>query len=69
MSWLKAITGGVIGAEALSLIKQYVEKEGGLNAVVKNFQNGGFKRQVDSSDLDGQQPGDQRHRGRSGDRH
>lgn len=48
MSWLKAITGGVIGAEALSLIKQYIEKEGGIDAVVKNFQNGGFKRQVDS---------------------
>jgi uncharacterized protein YidB (DUF937 family) len=48
MSWLKAIAGGVIGAEALSLIKQYVEKEGGLDAVVKNFQNGGYKRQVDS---------------------
>jgi uncharacterized protein YidB (DUF937 family) len=48
MSWLKSIAGGVIGAEALSLIKQYVEKEGGLDAVVKNFQNGGFKRQVDS---------------------
>ena len=48
MSWLKAITGGVIGAEALSLVKEYVEKEGGLNAVVKNFQNGGFKRQVNS---------------------
>ncbi len=48
MSWLKAITGGVIGAEALSLIKQYVEKEGGLDAVVKNFQNGIYKRHVDS---------------------
>ena len=47
MSWLKAITGGVIGAEALSLVKEYVEKEAGLDAVVKNFQNGGFKRQVD----------------------
>ena len=53
MGWLKAITGGVIGAEALSLIKQYVEKEGGLDAVVKNFQNGGFKRQVELLDLDG----------------
>ena len=48
MSWLKAITGGVIGAEALSLIKEYVEKEGGLDAVVKNFQKGGFTRQVKS---------------------
>lgn len=48
MSWFKAIAGGVIGAEALSLIKEYVEKQGGLDAVVKNFQEGGFKRQVDS---------------------
>ena len=48
MSWLKAITGGVIGAEALSLIKQYVEKEGGLDAVAENFQNGIYKRHVDS---------------------
>jgi uncharacterized protein YidB (DUF937 family) len=48
MSWLKAIVGGAIGAEALTLIKDYVEKQGGLDAVVKNFQNGGFKRQVDS---------------------
>ncbi len=48
MSWFKAITGGVIGAEALSLIKQYVEKEGGLDAVVQKFQNGVYKRKVDS---------------------
>jgi uncharacterized protein YidB (DUF937 family) len=48
MSWLKAIAGGVLGAEALSLIKQYVEKEGGLDAVVSNFQNGGYRRQVES---------------------
>lgn len=48
MSWLKAIVGGAIGAEALSLIKDYVEKQGGLDAVVKQFQEGGFKRQVDS---------------------
>jgi len=48
MSWFKAIAGGVIGAEALSMIKDYVEKQGGLDAVVKNFQESGFKRQVDS---------------------
>lgn len=48
MSWLKGIVGGVIGAEALSLIKDYVEKQGGLDAVVKDFQNGGFKKKVDS---------------------
>jgi uncharacterized protein YidB (DUF937 family) len=47
-SWLKSITGGVIGAGALTLIKDYIEKQGGLGAVVKNFQNAGFKRQVDS---------------------
>ena len=34
MSWLKAITGGVIGAEALNLIKAYVEQQGGLEGGV-----------------------------------
>ena len=47
-SWLKSITGGAIGAGAIALIKDYIEKQGGLDAVVKNFQNAGFKRQVDS---------------------
>src|SRR5512137_1611029 len=47
-SWLKSITGGVIGAAALTLIKDYIENQGGIDAVVKNFQNAGFKRQVDS---------------------
>jgi uncharacterized protein YidB (DUF937 family) len=48
MSWLKAIVGGAIGAEALSLIKAYVDKQGGLDSVVKDFQSGGFKKKVDS---------------------
>ena len=48
MSWLKAILGGVIGAEALNLIKDYVEKQGGIEAVVKDFRSSGFGRQVDS---------------------
>jgi uncharacterized protein YidB (DUF937 family) len=48
MSWLKAIVGGAIGAEALTLIKDYVEKQGGLDGVVKQFESGGFKRQVES---------------------
>ncbi len=48
MSWLKAIIGGVIGAEALNLVKEYVEKQGGLEAVVKDFQSSGFGRQVNS---------------------
>jgi uncharacterized protein YidB (DUF937 family) len=47
-SWLKSITGGAIGAAALALIKDYIENQGGLDAVVKNFQNVGFRRQVDS---------------------
>jgi uncharacterized protein YidB (DUF937 family) len=48
MSWLKAIVGGAIGAEALSLVKDYIEKQGGVDAVVKQFKDGGFKRQVES---------------------
>ncbi len=48
MSWLKAIIGGAVGAEALSLVKDYIEKQGGLEAVVQQFKDGGFKRQVDS---------------------
>ncbi|MBG0802702.1 MAG: YidB family protein [Methylocystis silviterrae] len=48
MSWLKAIAGGVIGAEALSLIKDYVEKQGGLDGVVKNFENSGLGKQIHS---------------------
>ena len=47
-SWLKSITGGAIGAGAIALIKDYIVKQGGLDAVVKNFQNAGFKRQVNS---------------------
>ncbi len=38
MSWFKGIVGGVIGAEALSLIKDYVEKQGGLDNVIKQLE-------------------------------
>lgn len=48
MSWLKAIAGGVIGAEALSLVKGYVEKQGGLDAVVKNFESSGLGQKIHS---------------------
>lgn len=48
MSWLKGIVGGVIGAQALDLIKAYVEKEGGLDAVVNKLKSEGFRQQVDS---------------------
>ena len=48
MSWLKAIAGGVIGAEALSVVKEYVEKQGGIEGVVKNFESSGLGQQVHS---------------------
>ena len=32
--WLQSITGGVIGAGSLALVKDYIEKQGGLDAVV-----------------------------------
>lgn len=48
MSWLKGILGGVIGAEALNLIKGYVDKQGGLEAVVKQFETSGFANKVRS---------------------
>lgn len=48
MSWLKGIVGGAIGAQALDLIKAYVEKEGGLEAVVNKLRGEGFRKQVDS---------------------
>ncbi len=48
MSWLKAIAGGVIGAEALSVVKEYVEKQGGIEGVVKNFESSGLGQKVHS---------------------
>jgi uncharacterized protein YidB (DUF937 family) len=48
MSWLKGILGGVIGAEALSLIKDYFEKKGGVENVVKEFQNAGYGDKITS---------------------
>jgi uncharacterized protein YidB (DUF937 family) len=48
MSWLKAIAGGMIGAEALNLIKSYVDQQGGLDGVVKKFEQTGFGREVKS---------------------
>lgn len=48
MSWLKAVIGGAIGAQALDLVKTYVEKEGGLEAVANKLRSEGFRKQVDS---------------------
>lgn len=48
MSWLKAIAGGVIGAEALNLVKGYIESKGGIEGAVKHIRSGGFSREVES---------------------
>lgn len=47
-SWLKSIADGVIGAGTLALVKDYIDKKGCLDAVVKKVQDSGVKRQVDS---------------------
>ncbi len=48
MSWLKGIIGGAIGAEALTLVKNYIEKQGGVEAVVKQFESSGFANKIRS---------------------
>ncbi len=48
MSWLKAIAGGVIGAEALSVIKGYIESKGGVEGAVKDLRSSGYADKVDS---------------------
>jgi hypothetical protein len=42
MGLLDGILGGVIGAEALSLVKDYIEKCGGIQGVVAEFEKTGF---------------------------
>jgi uncharacterized protein YidB (DUF937 family) len=39
---------GVIGAEALSLVKDYIEKRGGIQDVVAEFEKTGFGQQAKS---------------------
>jgi uncharacterized protein YidB (DUF937 family) len=48
MGFLDGILGGVVGAEALSLIKDYVEKHGGIQGVVAEFEKTGFGQQAKS---------------------
>ena len=48
MGWLKGILGGAIGAEALSLVKDYFDKHGGVDGVVAELQNTGYGQQVKS---------------------
>jgi uncharacterized protein YidB (DUF937 family) len=48
MGLLDGILGGVIGAEALSLVKDYIEKHGGMEGVVAEFEKTGFGQQAKS---------------------
>jgi uncharacterized protein YidB (DUF937 family) len=48
MGWLQGILGGVIGAEALSLVKAYFDKHGGLDGVVAELEKTGYGQQVKS---------------------
>ena len=48
MGWLQGILGGVIGAEALSLIKEYLEKHGGVEGTVAEFDKAGLGEKVKS---------------------
>jgi uncharacterized protein YidB (DUF937 family) len=48
MGMLDGVLGGVVGAEALSLVKGYLEKHGGIQGVVADFQRNGFGEQVKS---------------------
>jgi uncharacterized protein YidB (DUF937 family) len=48
MGLLDGILGGVVGAEALSLVKDYIEKHGGIEGVVAEFEKTGFGQQAKS---------------------
>lgn len=48
MGLLDRILGGVIGAEALSLLKDFIEKHGGIQGVVGEFEKTGYGQQVTS---------------------
>jgi uncharacterized protein YidB (DUF937 family) len=48
MGMLDGLLGGVVGAEALSLVKGYLEKHGGVHGVVADFERNGLGSQVKS---------------------
>jgi len=48
MGFLDGILGGVVGAEALSLVKGYFEKHGGVPGVAAEFEKTGFGQHVKS---------------------
>jgi uncharacterized protein YidB (DUF937 family) len=48
MGFLDGILGGVVGAEALSLVKGYLEKHGGIQGVVAELEKTAIGQQVKS---------------------
>jgi uncharacterized protein YidB (DUF937 family) len=48
MGWLQGILGGVVGAEALSVVKGYLERHGGFDGVVAELEKTGYGQQVKS---------------------
>jgi uncharacterized protein YidB (DUF937 family) len=48
MGLLDGILGGVVGAEALSLVKDYIEKHGGVEGITAEFEKTGYGQQVKS---------------------
>lgn len=48
MRFLQGILGGVVGAEAMSLLKEYVEKHGGIEGVVAELEQTSVGQQVKS---------------------
>ncbi len=48
MGLLDGILGGVIGAEALILVKGYVDQHGGIHGVVAELEKSGYGQQVKS---------------------
>ncbi len=48
MGLLDGMLGGVLGAEALSLVNGYIDKHGGIQGVVAEFEKTGFGQHVQS---------------------
>ncbi len=48
MELLEGVLGGVIGAQALALVKNYLQKHGGIAGVVAELENSGLAQQVKS---------------------
>lgn len=48
MSFLKGILGGIFGAGAYSLVKDYLDKHGGVAGAVAEFEKTGFGQQAKS---------------------